>query len=305
MKSKILTLVLIAALFGAAPAYCENFRDRFNDLLSKGDFAAQEQLLKKWEKADQDDAELYVAYFNYYAGKSRDEIVRLDKNKPDSAGGLAVTDKDGKNKEPSAYLYSDISYDTKTLSKGFEWADKGIAKYPDRLDIRFGKVYMYGEIKDYANFTEEIIKIIEYSGKNKNKWTWTGNQPVENPEKFMLDTIQQYQVQLFHTETDANDANMRKIAETVLKYYPDSVESLSDLAIVFMIRKEYDKALYALGRAEKIAPQDTVVLNNTAKAYALKGDTAKAEKYYKLVEKYGSGDEKQYALEQIKELKNK
>ena len=72
-----------------------------------------------------------------------------------------------------------------------------------------------------------------------------------------------------------------------------------------MIRKEYDKARETLGRAEKIAPKDTIVLNNTAKAYALKGDAANAEKYYRLVEKYGGEDEKQYARERIKELKNK
>ena len=55
---------------------------------------------------------------------------------------------------------------------------------------------------------------------------------------------------------------MKVIAETVLKYYPDHVESLSNLAVISLIKKDYDAALEMLLKAEKIAPKDFVVLGN-------------------------------------------
>ena len=98
---------------------------------------------------------------------------------------------------------------------------------------------------------------------------------------------------------------MKRIAETVLKYYPDHIESLSNLSIVLMLQKQYDKALELLLKAKKLNPKDYIVLNNIAQAYKLKGDTKNAIKYYELTIKYGDKQAKQYAKEQIKELEKK
>jgi tetratricopeptide (TPR) repeat protein len=96
---------------------------------------------------------------------------------------------------------------------------------------------------------------------------------------------------------------MALISEAILKYYPNSVESLSNLSIVYMMKDEIDKALGYLLRAEKIDPKDYVVLGNIALAYKKKGDKANAIKYYELTELYGDGDAKVYAQKQLVELK--
>ena len=188
------------------------------------------------------------------------------------------------------------------LKKGFDYADKGIAKNPTRLDIRFGKAYMFGELEDWKDFTTEIIKTVDYSATIKNKWTWIDNKPVDDPKAFMLSSIQNYQLQLYNTNKDDLLDNMKQIAEAVLKYYPDHVESLSNLSIVYMIKKEYDKALEPLLKAEKLAPTDYIVLSNIAQAYKLKGDNKNAIKYYELTVKHGDEQAKEYAKNQIEEL---
>lgn len=282
----------------------QTFKQQFNDLVSKKDTTGQQQLLEKWEMTDGNDPELFVAYFNYFVIKSKNEIITLGQN-PKGKDVLQIMDQDTTKKEPVAFMYGDINYNPDLLSKGFNWINKGIEKHPNRLDMRFGKIYMFGQIEDYENFTKEIIKTIDYSATNKNKWTWADSKPLDDPKEFMLSSIQNYQLQLYNTENDDLLDNMKRIAETVLKYYPDHIESLSNLSIVYMIQKQYDNALEPLLKAEKINPKDYIVLSNIAQAYKLKGDTKNAIKYYELTLKHGDEQAKKYAQGQIDELKKK
>jgi tetratricopeptide (TPR) repeat protein len=280
------------------------FKQQFNDLVLKRDTVGQQHLLKKWETTDNNDPELFVAYFNYFVIKSKNQIITLGQN-PKGKEFLQVMDQDTSKKEPVGFIYSGTYYNPDFLSKGFDWISKGIEKHPNRLDMQFGKIYIFGQIEDYENFTKEIIKTIDYSAIIKNKWTWADSKPVDNPKEFMLSSIQDYQVQLYSAENTNLLDNMKRIAEAVLKYYPDHIESLSNLSIVFMLQEQYDKALEPLLKAEKLNPKDCIVLSNIAQAYKLKGDAKNAIKYYELTLKHGDEEAKKYAQEQIDELKKK
>lgn len=303
MKRQVTVLIWGLTLL-LCQTYGQDFNQRFNDLVSKKDTVGQLKLLQKWEKTRNDDPELYVAYFNHYVMKSMTEQITLGHN-PKGEKVLQIMDTDTTKKEPVGYIYGDTYYNTKLLNKGFDYINQGIDKYPARLDMRFGKIYMFGKTENYEKFTQEIIKTIDYSTVIKNKWTWTDNKPVDDPEKFMLSGVQDYVLQLYNTENDALLDNMKRIAETVLKYYPNHVESLSNLSIVYLLKKEYDKALEPLLKAEKIDSKDYIVLSNIAQAYKLKGDYKKAIDYYELAEKFGDDAAKKYAKGQIEELKKK
>jgi tetratricopeptide (TPR) repeat protein len=303
MIKQTLTLIFgLILIFNQATG--QTFKKQFNELVSKKDTVEQKKLLEKWEKTDSNDPELFVAYFNYYVNKSRSEIITLGQN-PKGENVLQIMDQDTTKKEPVGFIYGDTYYNPELLSKGFDWINKGIEKHPNRLDMRFGKIYMFGQIEDYENFTKEIIKTIDYSAINKNNWTWADSKPLDDPKDFLLGSIQDYQVQLYNTENDSLLDNMKRISETVLKYYPDHIESLSNISVVYMLQKQYDKALEQLLKAEKLNPKDYIVLNNIAQAYKLKGDTKNAIKYYELTIKHGDEQAKQYAKEQIKELEKK
>ena len=302
LKQTTFLIFSLTLLFNSATA--QTNKQLFNDLVSKKDTVGQLQLLEKWEKTDKDDPELFVAYFNYFVRKSKKEILTLGQN-PKGEDVLQIMDQDTTKKEPVAFMYGDTYYDPDLLSKGFDWINKGIEKHPNRLDMRFGKIYMFGQLEEYEKFTTEIIKTIDYSSVNKNKWTWADSKPLDDPKEFMLSSIQNYQLQLYNTENDDLLDNMKRIAETVLKYYPDHVESLSNISIVFMLKKQYEKALEPLLKAEKLNPKDYIVLSNIAQAYKLKGDKKNAIKYYELTLKHGDDQAKKYAQGQIDELKKK
>lgn len=302
--NKEITFLLLVLTFLFSQVSGQTFKQQFNDLVSKKDSVGQQQLLEKWEKTNNSDPELFVAYFNYYVIKSKKETLALGQN-PKGKEGFKIMNQDTTQKEPIGFIYGDTYYDPNHLSKGYDWINKGIEKYPNRLDMRFGKIYMFGQIEDYENFTKQIIKAIDYSAINKNSWTWAEGKPIDDPKEFMLSSIQNYQLQLYNTENDDLLDNMKRIAETVLKYYPDHIESLSNLSIVFMLQKQYEKALEPLLKAEKLNEKDYIVLSNIAQAYKLMSDNINAIKYYEQTLKHGDEQAKKYAQEQIDELKKK
>jgi tetratricopeptide (TPR) repeat protein len=129
------------------------------------------------------------------------------------------------------------------------------------------------------------------------------NEKKETGKDFFLSSLQDYQLQLYNTGNDDLLVNMRKIANEILKYYPNHIESLSNLAITYLLTQQYDNAIKPLLKAEKINPKDYIVLSNLAHAYKLKGDKEKTIEYYEKTIEYGDEQAKQYAKQQLKELK--
>ena len=296
MTMKHLFTALFCCLFFTPRIHAQNYKQEFEKLCEKGDTIKQRSLLAKWEKARPNDAELYIAYFNYYVSRSKTEIVT--KVSHPAAATTKV-----KSKQKSGYT-SEIGYRPEPLALGFKYINAGMAKYPDRLDIRFGKIYMLGETQKYAQLTQEIVNVINYSTTIQNKWKWTDNKLLEKPEQFMLSAIQEYVAQIFNAGKSQAD-NMKEIAETVLKFYTKHVESLSDLGIVYTMQGDQNNALKYFLKANAIEPKDFIVLNNIANIYNKKKDTTNAIRYYEQALKYGDTEAKELANKELKRLNKK
>lgn len=271
--------------------------EKFKKLCKENDTTKIKKLLTEWEKSNPNDPEFYTSAFNFYYSQSKKEMVTLGPGKNNQS--LQLNDSVG---NVAGYLSSNVSYDSSNLAVAFNYINTGIEKFPNRLDIRFGKCYVLEQINDYDNFTKELIKAIEYSALIKNKWLWTESKKLDDGEKFFLETVQEYLKELYDTENDHLLENMKQIGEATLKYYSSSIEILSTTAVAYMLTKNYDKALEYLKQAEKINPKDFIVLNNIAQGYKLKGDKVNAIKYYELTEKYGDDEAKEQARKNIKEL---
>jgi tetratricopeptide (TPR) repeat protein len=289
------TTFILASLL----SFGQGFEKQFKDLAAKSDTGGQAKVLNAWAAASPKDPELFIAQFNYYVRKSMAEVVSLDKNQKDN-GSLILTDTATGN--PVAFLNSSVRYKSDVLQKSFDCIDQGIALHPKRLDMRFGKIYMLGQAENYTAFVKEIVTTIDYSNTITNAWLWKEGKPVEDPKQFFLSSLQDYVTVIYNTENDSLLPLMRQISEAVVKYYPDHVESLSNIALTYLISGEYDKALPHLLKAEKVAPKDIIVLNNIAEAYKRKGDKANAKTYYEKIIKNGSKEEADDARERIKSL---
>jgi tetratricopeptide (TPR) repeat protein len=279
--------------------FSQDFKTEFDQLCEQGDTIKQIELLRNWEKEDPENPELLTSYFNYYFLMAEQEVVALTTEAPNNES-LQLTDSAGNT---AGYLTSQIVYNELYLQKGFEKIDEGISRYPNRLDMRFGKIFALGKAEDWEGFTDEIIKTVQYSNQNNNEWTWTFNERRENGEQLFLRSIQDYQLTLYNTGDDDLLMNMRKIAEEVLKYYPNNIESLSNLSITYLLTGAYDNGIEVLLKAEKINPKDGIILSNIAHGYKLKKDTENAIKYYEKMLELEDPQAEEFAKQQIEELK--
>jgi tetratricopeptide (TPR) repeat protein len=289
-----LLLLLVTSVCSA-----QSFEDRFLELYEKNDTMGQEKLLRQWETAEPRNPEMFICYFNFYVNKSTVEVLSIDaKKKVNDA--LILTDT-GTGK-PAGFLNVNPAYLSAPLKKGFEYIDKGISFHPNRLDMRFGKIFMLGKTGNFREFTSEIIKTIERNNQIKQAWLWKKGVPLEDAKNFFLGNLQGYIGTLYNEEDDDLLPYMRQISEKVLSYYPDHIESLSNVALTWLIVGDYDKALTQLLKAEVLDSNDIIVLNNIAEAYKRKGEKNKARSYYEKIIKYGTKEDIQYAKDKLKEL---
>lgn len=290
---------ILIAVFLSLTGYAQDFQSEFQTHLSLGDTLKQLETLTDWEDSTPKDSELFTSYFNYHFFKAKKEVLSLVTEQPE---GESIALKDSNN-QTAGFLGSEIYYEEKEVKQAFSKIDQGIKLYPNRLDMRFGKIYALGQVENWNVFTKEIIKTIKKSSKNNNQWTWTNNEPKDDGELFFLNALQNYQMLLYNTMDDKLLPHMRKIGHRILKHYPEHVESLSNISITYMINEKYDKAIVYLLKAEDIDDKDYIILSNLAYSYRMKNEDKKAIEYYEKTIKYGNEQAKQYAQEQLEILK--
>lgn len=290
---------VLSELILASICSAQDYPKEFHEHLIKKDTLKLREVLEKWDQDNPGDAEWFTACLNYYYLKSREEIATLTQEKPHGEY-LALTDSLG---QTAGYLGSRIAFDEGMLRKGVEKINEGIALYPDRLDMRFGKIYVLGQTENWREFKNEAIAAVRRSGINGNRWRWTNNEMLPDGKETFLSSLQDYQLLLYNTQDDRLLPLMREIASEILEIYPEHIESLSNIAITYLLTGEYEKGIEVLLRAEKIDPTDVVILNNIAYAYRSHRNTGKAAEYYRKVIRYGNAGEAEAAKEQIRQLK--
>ena len=248
MKRNILVLV-IGCLF-CSGVYGQSYKERFSTALEAKDMAKAEATLKEWDFNDANDAELYVSYFNFFTVKSMEN-----------------------SSEENVKANS---------SKALEFITEGIQRFPTRFDMRIAKIYMLNEIKEYDEFTSEIIKLIDASVKNRNDWKGEDFTLIEKPDDMFFGAILEFQEMLFKKNDPNLHKNIIKISEKMQAVFPRHTQSRLIMSTVYIAQKEFDKSLKALQAAEKYEPDNSILLYNIAYVYAEKGDKVNAKKYYEL-----------------------
>lgn len=302
MKINFHFILFSISLLFAGNIRAQEFNNQFKLLINNNDTAAQRKLLGEWEKKSPNDADLIMAWFNYYAGKSKkvsSTVAETVKNK----STFSIHDVSDKSQTSVQYR---TDYDAALLNRAYACIDKGISTYPSRLDMRMAKIYYLGETKDFKAYSEAILATVAQSKTIRNTWLWTGDVPQAGAKDFLLTTVQEYIMLLYNqANTSKNERyeEIRKISEKVVSCYPQNVESMNNLALLFLLQKKHKKAIPLLLDAEKVAPDDFVLLNNLAQAYKRKGDKTKAIAYYEKVVKFGDAETTEFAKKELLELK--
>lgn len=279
-------------------AFAQNFNQDFQECFKQRDQKCQLNVLNKWEKLKTKSAEFYINYFNYYLNKSVQSGISISTNKPQGEHVELTNTDDGKK----AYIGENIAFEKAGVKKAIEKISVGIEKYPQRLDMHFGKIHIFSMIEDWQSFKNEIIKVIDYSKKIDNQWFWSENEKLENGKEFFLQGIVDYQVTIFEKFGESGLADVYTIANHLLKYYPDNVASITNVANYHLQKNNLNKALKFLLRAEKVDPSDPIVLVNIAYLYKIKNHKNQAILYYKKLLRQKDDYFIKLAQENIKDL---
>lgn len=261
---------------GSIGAWAQNWEDQFIAAFHQQDSLAQRQVLQQWEKAQPNNAELMTMYYNYYMQRARREIVQVFSTPPDGEA-LELRNEKG---ELSGYMGSEIFYEKAQTQQAIAWLDRALQSYPNRLDIRFGKIYALGLIEDWQPFTTAILEAIAHGKKINHHWLWKNNEAVDEAADFFAGSIQDYQVDLFNTQDDELLNNVRTIARQLLEQFPNHIESLSNIVVSYMYEKKYEQALPYLERAIQVDPEDAILVNNMAELQKRMGHYNEARRYY-------------------------
>lgn len=250
---RILSFFLIMTWIGTLCA--QSYSDAFDEAFSRDDIAAQREALQLWQREAPEDVNLFIARYNFYANQAmRQNPDRVVAPLADS-GLVAIED--------------------------------GIALYPNRLDLRFGKIYFLGELGRWDAFVDEIDRTLDHSIQIDHQWAFP-NVPDDMVEGLIVEGIVDYMVTMFSSIADtshltkADSVMARRIqglAKRTVQLFPGDFPSTYMLALSHIMLNENDKAYKYLMRAEKIDSSSVNVLQSLVKVCRLLGKTAQAIEY--------------------------
>ena len=277
--------------------------DRFLELLSDLpiDTVSIGNLIDVW---DREDPEYYVAAHNYWFLISRETGIEMVAGAP--TGGeddVMVLYPEGQNDgEPVGYLRSGEYFKEKEMNKAEVVLKEGIAKFPDRLDMRFGLVRFYIEKAQFGDAVAAMQNVIDRNKENGGSWLWSLNEdlPGEESAKEFLDEVFQHYFSDF--VNDGSEEDSMNLVETLLRYDPENAIFISDKASLMFMQWRFDEAMALYEKALALQPDDMLITGNLAYGYYQTNQFDKAQKYAEILQQKGDAGEKKWGAALIEAI---
>ena len=294
---RIITLIIILTNYISIANAQNNWYEKYLSCVNDSDVHAWKTLIEQWEQAEPESPDVYAAWYNYYIKLAMTDVVALTTTAPeDNQEALQLIDSTG---VVAGYMYGIESYNDSILQMGYQKLDTAIRLFPDRLDLPFGKVAMLFRQQHYLDVIQELRHVLDRSEKNGNRWLWTLNQPLDDGEYILKDSMQDYFAQLF----DAGQSDYAlQLIEWMLRLYPTDVIFRSDKASLLAIAKRYSEALPIYLSVYEDNPDDIIVISNIAHIYYTLGDKEATLKYYSELVQCGDSEIEDIAKQRIKEI---
>jgi len=297
MKKLVVTAfcVLLGSLIFA------DYKSDYEILLNDNKLDELNTLLVKWEDAEPENPELYIAYFNYYLKKGMHSGISIDTYLKDTNNELAL--RDPKTNEIVGYLNDGTWYEKEDCEKGLEYLSKGLKNAKNRLDMHFGQLHILGQIGEYQRAADKLITLLNVSKEINNIWLWSNNEPItDDGKEVLLNSINDYYGLWIRVKTLESLSAAEKASKIQIKLYPESIFGYNILGVINGVQGKTKEALGWYLQAEKINSEDYIVLNNIAYCYEELNDNSNALLYYKKMKLNDNEQVKEYARQKIAEL---
>ena len=219
----------------------KEFKARYDMMVNRvgPDGVGIETLLDKWEAAYPDDVDMLLGRFSYCFSKAQtNEIVVKDQDRYlGSKPFLALKDSTGKD----VHYFQETMYDDELFGKAKKALDKAVQIAPDRLDMRFLRVAaLVGYEKESPDMAlSELKSLIDYNGTKHPKWTYPGEEKVDN--EFFTAAVQEYCYLFFKYATPASFEAFKSLSEKMLVYEPSNVLFLDNLGSYYLVAAKDNK----------------------------------------------------------------
>jgi len=273
MKKSV--LLLLAICFGPL-GFAQDYQEQFLTAFESGNDSTQRVVLDAWKLATPQDAEYFVAEFNYHVNLAYSEVMGILPDPPQGEA-FAITDSTG---EVVGYMGSYVSWDSVHMDMAVQVIREGIAAHPNRLDMHFGYIHFLGQAKRWEDFAAGIEAVLAQDDANAHGWMWSDNEPFNEPD--FPGFFQDYQVTLFNEQDPALFTYNIRISNAVLKYYPEDIPSISNLGVIAYYQEDLEKACIHFQHAVDLDPSDMIVVFNLAYMYETLGEVDKAIATYEL-----------------------
>lgn len=276
MKAILFSFAFATLLCFASNA--QTYQEQFDTKMDNNDTVGMYPLIIDWRKNEPNNPETEVAIFNYFAMRAFTEIVTLNSTPPeDGSESLEMVDSLG---NVTGYLYGTPTVNDSLIQLSVKCINQGIAKYPNRLDLRLGKIYVLRESQHWDWMEEEIVSTLKQGQANKNSWYWMKNEPVEDDLNFLNSSLQEHFYVLFESGLPYGYEIIERCSKIMLEQDDANVITLSNIATCKMMKEEYTEALTYINKAYSINANDEIIINNAGFCHWKLGHPEDAKRYY-------------------------
>ena len=260
-----IAIVSLASFAMAQTESVDQFYERYDILTEEEedpDTAAIRALIEDWVKDSPNDADLFYLRFFYQSSK----IIQEGRNLSVSPQKMGVY----------MGLQFEKDFQPGAFDSAFEILDEGIAKYPNRLDLRLNRAYTLFISQENDRALETLLQTISYSKQIKENWLVRHDLPLENRfEEFELDMNEE--IGFFWNSDDF--ANAMTYVESFIAAYPQTFMFRTNHAAIHAAMGNTDQAIEEYLLLEKENPKEGFCIISLAQLYADSGNEDKARGY--------------------------
>jgi hypothetical protein len=301
MKTAVLLLSFVTVLqptFADSSMKVQKERySQFERVLKKSDYSGAERLLLEWQQTSPDDAELAVAWGNYYAQTGLQPLAiykgpRNDRNVDPLRGGAFVPLSQPGTSVTVGYIDERPRFDNESLARALCVLRDAATTHPHRTDIWMGATHIQLVADDLAGAYRTLEEFAQYAHRNPKGLRKRFDEPLnEKASDFMAETLHSYALRGYNMETTAGLEFMRDVAVMAQKLYPGYPYAYNDEAVYYNIMQDDEKVLDCLLRAHKVQPKDPLVTMNIAGTYKNLKRTDKAREFFNLTIKLADDEQ--------------
>jgi len=287
----------------------ESYKKEYYDLLGRKKYDDLAKHLIIWKNQYPKDADVYLAYSNYYlnrkmhivyVGEGTSPILSKDEIIFPHLQNKQLMVKDPKTNERVGSFTVKTVINLKDIKEAIKYVKTAIKLAPNRLDMHLVLINFLYLNSEHENLVETIKALLVFSKQINNRWLLETN-PIEGPEEF-LDELQR--LLFIYLKIEKNKDSLIEISNEFIKNYPNSVLGYSNLGAIYS-KSDIELSIKYYMMAQKIKPEDSIVLYNLAHLSETQGKYLQAIKYYKKLKDICNEKERPNIEEKINLLNKK